>query len=116
MDNETIDKINNKQRGYMEAVITGNHIQVTGAMRNQVEASFKKLNFEKNGHLIEMRMSCVTEKGDASVTLTGTDFYAMLKTGIKMVEKQVFHSKSASFKRDRMVDLIDEPAVEDAEL
>lgn len=96
-------------------------------MRNQVEASFKKLekridvtskmvNFEKNGHLIEMRMSCVTEKGDASVTLTGTDFYAMLKTGIKMIEKQVFHSKSASFKRERMTDLIDDPAVEDTEM
>jgi ribosomal subunit interface protein len=97
----------------METVIQGNGIQVTEAMRSQVASSFKKIekrielgsksvSFSKDGHLITVKMDCAVNGTHYHAKVNGTDFYSLLKSGIKTLEKQIFHNKGKNIQRDTM--------------
>lgn len=103
----------------MEVIIHGNGITVTEAMRMQAAASFKKIekrielssksvSFSKNGHLVSVKMECSVNGAPYHVSANGADFYSLLRSGVKTLEKQIFHNKGIDIKRDRVSDhLID---------
>jgi ribosome-associated translation inhibitor RaiA len=111
----------------MEVIIHGNGITVTEAMRMQAAASFKKIekrieltfksvSFSKNGHLVNVKMECSVNGTPYHVSVNGADFYSLLKSGVKTLEKQIFHNKGLDIKRDRVNDhLIEEPLCDGAD-